>query len=308
MRQVFTIGETVLDIIFKDFNPTTAKAGGSVLNATVSLGRLAIPVKFITEFGNDPFGQHIEKFLIENNIDTSLVYRYSDGKTSVSLALLDNFNNATYTFYKEFPKKRLQINYQNINEGDIILFGSHFAINEDVHNQIIGFLKFAKSKGAIVIYDPNYRRAHLHELSKLIPMITENMQLADIVRGSNEDFMMIFEKDNFEEVYNEVKKFCPFLIYTISDKSVGFQTNNFKNEIKVGKIETLSTIGAGDNFNAGLVFGIYKNNLNLNNLKEISKEKLEEIISYSVRFAQNVCQSYENYISKEFAQKIIAEK
>ena len=40
MRRVFGLGETVFDIIFKDGQPLSAKAGGSVLNALVSLARL----------------------------------------------------------------------------------------------------------------------------------------------------------------------------------------------------------------------------------------------------------------------------
>jgi len=39
MRTVYGLGETVLDIIFKNRQPVSAKAGGSVLNALVSLAR-----------------------------------------------------------------------------------------------------------------------------------------------------------------------------------------------------------------------------------------------------------------------------
>ena len=39
MRKIYTIGETVLDIIFKNGQPVASKAGGSMLNTAVSLGR-----------------------------------------------------------------------------------------------------------------------------------------------------------------------------------------------------------------------------------------------------------------------------
>ena len=39
MRKVIGIGETVLDIIFKDDEPVSAVPGGSVFNALISLGR-----------------------------------------------------------------------------------------------------------------------------------------------------------------------------------------------------------------------------------------------------------------------------
>ena len=44
MRKIIGIGETILDIIFKNGQPTKALPGGSVFNTMVSLGRLGIPV------------------------------------------------------------------------------------------------------------------------------------------------------------------------------------------------------------------------------------------------------------------------
>ena len=57
MRKVIGIGETILDIIFKNNQPTKALPGGSVFNAMISLGRLHTPVCFITELGQDRVGE-----------------------------------------------------------------------------------------------------------------------------------------------------------------------------------------------------------------------------------------------------------
>ena len=63
MRKVIGIGETVLDIIFKDDQPISAVPGGSVFNGLVSLGRSGISTSFISETGNDRVGQRIIRFL-----------------------------------------------------------------------------------------------------------------------------------------------------------------------------------------------------------------------------------------------------
>ena len=57
MRQVIGIGETILDMIIKNDQPHTAVPGGSVFNGLVSLGRLGVPVSFISEVGNDHVGE-----------------------------------------------------------------------------------------------------------------------------------------------------------------------------------------------------------------------------------------------------------
>ena len=53
MRKVIGIGETVLDIIFKDGQPIGAVPGGSTFNGVISLGRCGVDVTFISEAGND---------------------------------------------------------------------------------------------------------------------------------------------------------------------------------------------------------------------------------------------------------------
>ena len=89
MRKVYGIGETVLDIIFKGGQPQAAKAGGSVLNSVVSMGRMSLPVSFISEYGVDDVGELIDSFLNENGVNTSSVHRFEDGSTSLALAFLD---------------------------------------------------------------------------------------------------------------------------------------------------------------------------------------------------------------------------
>ena len=47
MRKVIGIGETVLDIIFKDNQPIGAVPGGSVFNGVISLGRAGVAVLMV---------------------------------------------------------------------------------------------------------------------------------------------------------------------------------------------------------------------------------------------------------------------
>ena len=91
-RKVYAIGETVLDVIFKDNAVQGAIPGGSMLNSAVSLGRAGIYVSLITEVAKDQTGAIVESFLNHNNIHTNLIYKHSDGKTAIALAFLSTTN------------------------------------------------------------------------------------------------------------------------------------------------------------------------------------------------------------------------
>jgi fructokinase len=303
MKHIYCLGETVYDIIFKNGQPVAAKAGGSMLNSTVSMGRIGLPVSFISEYGNDQVGKEIDRFLNSSNVDTSSVYKYINGKTSIAIAFLNEMNDASYSFYKQLPENRLNIKFPDVNKDDIVLFGSFYSINAEIRKQVVKFISEAKRAGAIVIYDPNFRKAHQHELSNLMPYIIENMQLATIVRGSNEDFQMIFNSNDIEHSYKQVSKYCPTLIYTMNSDGVYLKDNNKQIFVEVQKLKPISTIGAGDNFNAGLIYGLFKDNIGLEEISRLKAEQLQELMKYGIDFASEVCMSFENYISEVFAKQ-----
>ena len=304
MRKIYGIGETVLDIIFKNNQPQAAKAGGSVLNSLVSLGRMNIPVSFISEYGKDDVGNLIDSFLKINGVDTSSVYRFRDGSTSLALAFLDEKNDAHYTFYKDFPANRLDIEFPVIEKDDIIQCGSFYAVWPEIREKFKKFISSAKKNGAMVLYDPNFRQNHVSELNILKPMVIENMKMASLIRGSDEDFRNIFGADTIEEAWNVVKVFCNCLIYTINIEGVYVRTKTFSGNFPVHKITPVSTIGAGDNFNAGMITAIYRNGFTRDQLEYLGEKEWSKIISSAVDFATHVCLSFENYISEEFANEL----
>jgi fructokinase len=305
MRRVYTVGETVLDIIFKNHVPVAAKAGGSMLNATVSLGRLGIAVSFISEYAVDEVGSFIDSFLVSNHVDTSYVCRYSDGKSALALAFLDENNNAGYSFYKNYPSKRLGINVPDFNEDDIVVFGSFYGMAPELRVQILSIITKAKQQKAIVYYDPNFRKSHEHEMDRLRPNILENITLSDMVRGSDEDFEFIFGAKNSTEAFQHIKPSCNHLIVTANQKGVFVHSNEFVCNYPVPQIEPVSTVGAGDNFNAGMIYSIIKEEIKLKDLHQLPAEKWAAMIKTATEFATNVCMSYDNYISEEFAKGLV---
>jgi len=305
MRKVFGFGETVLDIIFKDGQPRAAKPGGSVLNAFVSLGRLGWEPCFVSEYGQDDVGWLIDEYLLENGVNTKYINRFTDGQSALAMAFLDDHNNANYTFYKNFPDERLQELPENIAADDIVLFGSIYASSREVRKSVVRFLEIGMERGAVIIYDPNFRRAHLPELEELKPRIIENINYADIVRGSDEDFQLIFGADRPGEVLDIIDDETKLLLYTSNSGNVKVFLNSLEASIPAEKIEPVSTIGAGDNFNAGIIHWLLKNGTTRAGLQLLEEGDLGDMAGAGIKFATNVCLGFDNYISHDFARGIL---
>lgn len=303
MRKVIGIGETILDILFRDGQPQAAVPGGSVYNAVISLGRMGQNVTFISETGNDRVGEMILANMRENGVDTANVNVFPEGKSPVSLAFLNERNDAEYIFYKDYPRQRLEVNMPEISSDDIIMIGSYFAITPVLRDKVKELLDRAHDAGAIIYYDVNFRSTHANEAIKLMPTIIENFEYADILRGSTEDFQNMFRQTDADKVYsNHVGFYCPNFICTDADGDVRLRTKHVCKDYPVTPLKAVSTIGAGDNFNAGVVYGLLKYRVRRADLAELTEADWDAIIRCGMDFSADVCKSVSNSVSKEFAE------
>lgn len=304
MRKVYTIGDCVLDLIFENDKPVEARPGGSFLNSSVSLGRLGVEVSLISELGKDRVGEQILTFLMDNQVGIGAISRFSDTNTNLALAFLDEQKNADYSFYKTRKGLSSCIKFpDNIHSGDIILFGSFLAIKAEFRSDLRNFLKQCKEKGAIIIYDPNFRAQHLPLLQDVLPFIQENMAMADIVKASNEDFKLICGANNASDSQDWMNQFSEaLLIYTANKDGVsviGKEHYSFS----VPQISPVSTVGAGDTFNAAIAYYLVQSGIGKTEIENLKEIQIAELVEIAVKFSQEVCMGYDNFLSKEFASR-----
>lgn len=304
MRKVIGIGETLLDVIFRENRPHVAVPGGSTFNCMVSLSRLGIPVAFISELGRDRVGDMIRDFMQSNGMTTEHIGCFSDGRSPVSLAFLNQSKDAEYVFYTDYPFQRLDIPFPVINEDDILVFGSFYALNPDLRERVTDLLEYARLQKAIVYYDPNFRKTHAHETIRVRSTVMDNYEAASIVRGSDEDFLNLYGKTDMDAVYREeVEFYCKRLITTHGAGGVNLYAEKIRAHYNIAPVTPLSTVGAGDSFNAGVIYGLLKYNIGYRDLPLLGELTWEKIIRHGIEFASEVCMSYDNYISPEFAEK-----
>ena len=288
--RVIGIGETVLDILFKDDQPQKAVPGGSTFNSIVSLGRAGVPCAMVTEAGGDHIGDIICRYLSDNGVSPEYVCRHEGIKSHISLAFLDKNNDAQYVFYKDHASVSLDGKLPEITRDDVVLFGSFFAINPAIRKVVRGLLHSAREAGAWLYYDVNFRKNHIADLPDVMGNIEENMHLADVVRGSVEDFGHLYGLQNGDEIYERVSRLCSTLILTDGASPIRVYTPEGCETFAVLPVETVSTVGAGDNFNAGYIYAMMQGAANQSARIEVAQ-----------RWSQDVCRQMGNNISDQLA-------
>ena len=297
MKRVIGIGETVLDILFKNDQPQKAVPGGSTFNSIVSLGRAGVPCAMVTETGGDHIGDIICSFLESNGVSSEYVCRHKGTKSHITLAFLNEQNDAQYEFYKDHATDLLDNTLPQVTKDDIVLFGSFFAINPVIRPVVGAFLQGAKDAGAWLYYDVNFRKNHIAQLPQIIGNIESNMRLANVVRGSMEDFDYLYGLHDAQAIYERAKQFCDTLILTDGAKTIRVYTPDGCETYAVAPIETVSTVGAGDNFNAGYIYA-----------KMQGEDEQAARITMAQRWSQDVCRQIGNNISDELVSALRAER
>ena len=292
-KRVIGIGETVLDILFKDNQPLKAVPGGSTLNSIVSLGRAGVACAMVTEVGCDLIGDITCRFMKENGVSLEYVCRYPNVKSNISLAFLDENNVAQYLFYKDHESASMNVKLPLMREDDIVLFGSYFAINPAYRPVVGKMLHQAHKVGAWLYYDVNFRKNHIGDLPEVMSNIVENMDLADVVRGSVEDFYNIYQLNEGDEIYARVSPHCRILILTNGSEPVRVYTPTECQTYPVKSIKTISTVGAGDNFNAGYIYATMQ-----------GQNEQAARIAVAQQWSQDVCRQIGNNISNELVTLI----
>ena len=287
----------MLDILFKNDQPQKAVPGGSTFNSIVSLGRAGVDCAIVTETGSDHVGDLICAFLQSNGVSDEFVCRHPGTKSHITLAFLDDNNDAQYTFYKDHATALIDEQLPEIHADDIVLFGSFFAINPVIRPVVGKLLREAKQAGAWLYYDINFRKSHVSDIPDVLANIEENMRLASLVRGSKEDFEYLYGLSDADAIYERVQPLCSTFILTDGAREIRFYDQGQVTTYPVQRIETVSTVGAGDNFNAGYIYAMLQ-----------GMDTPAERIAMAQRWSQDVCRQLGNNISDELVKNLLQPK
>ena len=305
-RRVIGIGETILDILFQGREPVAAVPGGSSFNSIVSVGRAGVPCAFVGYTGADLVGRLTVDFMHENGVGTEYFQVREGERSALSLAFLDEQGDADYVFYKETPRAGASWQLPRLEADDVMLYGSYYAACSGTRPLVTQMLERAAEGGAIVYYDLNFRRSHQHELEALMPVIQSNFRQSTVVRGSADDFEVMYGLRDAEAIYDRhVRACCPVFVCTAGagEVTVCSPAGTFRFSVPPVS-DVVSTVGAGDNFNAGISCALIWEGVTKDALPSAGRDVWQRLVLTACRFAGEACRTTDNYISRDFGLRV----
>lgn len=234
MSRIIAVGEAGFHIRLEDLKPVSAHPGGLILNTAIELSRMEHQVSMASEIGSDALGRKIIDILKKEGVDTYSVDLSLDGTTPTTLEFIepktgvitdqlryDNFENSTEGFDIVWP---------SIETGDTIIFGGFLAISMRVRQRLWQFLTYAKERKANLIYMPGYNPVRMMRVTKVMPLIFENLEIADIVITTTEHLQFIFGKTDTAKAYKDNLEFYVNDFFNVGDDAIEYHAHGGHHE------------------------------------------------------------------------------
>ncbi|MFI7123100.1 carbohydrate kinase [Amycolatopsis sp. NPDC049868] len=162
---IVVCGEALVDLVpcasasatNEALRPLCPRLGGSPYNVAVALGRLDVPVRFLSRLSVDPFGDAMIRQLGEATVDTSLVQRSAE-PTALAVVGLEPDGSARYTFHLAGTADRLVADPGQLSaDVHALSFGSVSLVLEPAASVYEAVLHREAESGKLIMLDPNVR-------------------------------------------------------------------------------------------------------------------------------------------------------
>lgn len=289
---VVSIGEILIDFIPLESGKTIEEvsgfhkhAGGAPANTIVGLARLGAKVAFVSSIANDPFGKFLFKTLQQNRVDTGYCVIKDGTKTPLAFVSHAPDKERSFVFYRErTADTRLclrDIDMSVFANSRIVFFNTNILRARNTRKIVLKGIKLAKKNQRLVFFDPNIRLHLWEKKNSILAIVKKLLKYIDIIRMNREEFDILGLKPQFY-----INKGVKLLILTDNEKNIEIHTRNLVFTVPVPPTETVDTTGAGDAFNAGILFEILK----IQNLDNLNKQQIKNIIDMGIRAARIVVQ------------------
>ena len=284
---IICAGESLIDMVsYATENGEvqyTPHVGGSILNSAIALGRLGADAYYCGAVSNDTFGGLIEDYLRDSKVQENFIIKTNRPTTLAYADVTDGV--AKYTFVDEHSAGRL------IDEDSLKPFVNKI---KNAKALLVGGISFQAEPcgtswqwlveqvagGCVIYFDANIRPDFIKDKDKYLERFERLTRKVDIIKISEEDYSYLYCEQDFTKVSAEwLDKGIKLIVLTLGEKGAKVIYGGGR-EISVGiePVKVVDTIGAGDSFNAGLLFDLDKQ-------KMLDQEKLASIDTSTLKKA-----------------------
>jgi fructokinase len=267
-------------------------AGGSCLNIAVGMARLGAPTGFVGGISTDLFGRMIADHAHMSQVDLRYATR-SEHQTT--LAFVRHIaGEPHYVFYDEATASRNWIYRRGsipFDEIEAIHVGSTTLANDNGAAQALAMIEDAGGSTTIS-FDPNCRPNLVSHKVRYVDQMNAFAAAAKIVRMSDVDFEFLYGGSDYgERAKSLIAAGASLIVVTRGIKGAqAWHREAGLVEVQAPAIDVVDTIGAGDSFQAALLFALRAiGRIKTSALAQMNSGELRRALSFASMCAAFTC-------------------
>lgn len=266
--------------------------GGSCLNVAIGMARLGAPTGFVGGISTDLFGRMIFDHAAASNVDLNLATR-SDHQTTLAFVRIVA-GESHYAFYdaetatRSWTYRRGSIPFDTI---EAVHVGSTTLVNDQGAAETKALIADARASSTIS-FDPNCRPNLVRDKPAYLARMAQFAGSADLIKMSDVDFAYLFGEEPYRQRASTLLGQGTSLVVITrgSNGAIGWHARAGQIEVQAPKVEVADTIGAGDSFQAALLFALYKQSrIARPRLQDIGADELRHALSFAADCAGLTC-------------------
>jgi fructokinase len=266
--------------------------GGSCLNIAVGMARLGAPAGFVGGVSTDLFGRMIADHAFASQVELRYAKR-SDHQTTLAFVRTVG-GEPQYAFYDETTASRNWIYRPGsipFDEIQAIHVGSTTLADDKGAAQALAMVEDA-SGSVTISFDPNCRPNLVRHKAAYVDRMNAFAAIADIVRMSDVDFEFLYGgSDHAGRAKSIIEAGASLVVVTRGIKGAqAWHKEAGVVEVQAPTVDVVDTIGAGDSFQAALLFALRAiGRIGTQALAQINSEELGRVLSFASSCAAFTC-------------------
>ncbi len=264
MARILCLGDSCADLVipygdrFMDGGRFAFSCGGSTANSAAALGRLKVSVAFAGKAGNDIYGRTMKQELQDSGVDVSCFVLDDELLSTQVIVRLDKDGDRHPSLLSQERQAYLKIYPEDLSTIDLsdteyILTNGMMLFEEPAASSIAAFLALAHAQDIRILLDINYRPETIHKDRRYLDAV---LPISDFLLGSIEDdFLPLTGTDALQEAVKRLQNENNVIIAHDKKGASAFKINDSFHADSY-PVVIADTLGAGDAFNAGLLYGL----------------------------------------------------
>ncbi|EPW6175775.1 aminoimidazole riboside kinase [Escherichia coli] len=258
--KVWVLGDAVVDLLPESDGRLLPCPGGAPANVAVGVARLGGTSGFIGRVGDDPFGALMQRTLLTEGVDITYLKQDEWHRTSTVLVDLNDQGERSFTFMVR-PSADLFLETADLpcwRHGEWLHLCSIALSAEPSRTSAFTAMTAIRHAGGFVSFDPNIREDLWQDEHLLRLCLRQALQLADVVKLSEEEWRLISGKtQNDRDICALAKEYeIAMLLVTKGAEGVVVCYRGQVHHFAGMSVNCVDSTGAGDAFVAGLLTGL----------------------------------------------------